>query len=541
MNTRRKTSSQGPFRKWAIAGLGILAGMALLGGVRSQAAGSVYHVSPQGHDLNDGSPSRPFRQIRRALQFAGPGDTVLVADGDYLGFDVRHGGLAGSPLTIRASGAGANIVPTVDRADNRDTIFITYAPYVVLDGLRSSGGNRAAVRVDTSPHVTIRNGVFGNNAAWGIFTNHSDDLLLENNACYASGTEHGIYVSNSGDRPIVRGNRCYNNGGCGIQLNADLSAGGDGLITGALIENNVCSGNGARGGAAINLDGVQDSVVRNNLLYGNLASGIVNYRGDGAAGPRGMQILHNTVDQPSTGRWGLLFQSTTGANTVRNNVLLHQGTWRGGLLFGSSADAANVNSDFNIVGRVSPDNGTSSITLADWQARGFEPHSFTASLASLFISPSAADYHLSEGSPAVDRGEILPSVDTDLEGQPRPMGLASDIGCYEAAGETASPPPPAPAPAVLAGITVSPTSIKGGKWVTGTVTLSAPVPENGATVALTSSNTTVVKTPASVVVPVGATSGKFSMATYRVRRRTTVTVTATYGDVSKSASLKVRK
>jgi hypothetical protein len=51
------------------------------------------------------------------------------------------------------------------------------------------------------------------------------------------------------------------------------------------------------GGAAINLDGVQDSVVRNNLLYDNHATGIVNYMGDGAEGPQGMSILHNTVDQ----------------------------------------------------------------------------------------------------------------------------------------------------------------------------------------------------------------------------------------------------
>jgi hypothetical protein len=89
--------------------------------------------------------------------------------------------------------------------------------------------------------------------------------------------EHGIYVSNSGDRPVVRGNRLHDNAGAGVQLNADLSAGGDGIITDALIENNVIYGNGSAGGAAINLDGVQDSVVRNNLLYDNHATGIVNY------------------------------------------------------------------------------------------------------------------------------------------------------------------------------------------------------------------------------------------------------------------------
>jgi len=80
-----------------------------------------------------------------------------------------------------------------------------FSSYVVLDGLRSFNANRAAVRIDQADHVTVRNGVFGNNATWGIFTDFSDDLLLENNECYASGTQHGIYVSNSGDRPVQVG------------------------------------------------------------------------------------------------------------------------------------------------------------------------------------------------------------------------------------------------------------------------------------------------------------------------------------------------
>jgi hypothetical protein len=36
----------------------------------------------------------------------------------------------------------------------------------------------------------------------------------------------------------------------------------------------VIYGNGEKGGSAINCDGVQDSLIRNNLLYGNHASGI---------------------------------------------------------------------------------------------------------------------------------------------------------------------------------------------------------------------------------------------------------------------------
>ena len=114
-------------------------------------------------------------------------------------------GLPGQPITIRATGANAVVTVTTDRPDNRDTIFITFSDWIVVDGLRASNANRAAVRIDQSHHVTVRNGVFGNNGTWGIFTDFSDDTLLEGNECFGSVGEHGIYVSNSSDRPVVRG------------------------------------------------------------------------------------------------------------------------------------------------------------------------------------------------------------------------------------------------------------------------------------------------------------------------------------------------
>ena len=392
------------------------------------------YVSPAGGDLSLAcSLAQPCREIRRALELVAPGAMILVADGTYKGFDVDgvHGTPAG-PITIKALGSGAQILPTTDRPDDRDTVFVTISSYVVIDGLRSFGATRAAVRVDQSPHVTVRNGVFGNNTRWGIFTDFSDDLLIESNECYGSQLEHGIYVSNSGDRPVLRGNRVHDNVASGIQLNADLSAGGDGIITGALIEGNVIYGNGTAGGAAINLDGVQDSVVRNNLLYGNHATGIVNYAGDGAEGPRGMQILHNTIDQAIDGRWALLIHDTTGANTVRNNILYNRHPFRGSIEYGNATDVTNTDSDYNVMDWVSNDAGNTRISLAPWQALGHEPHSVPSGpLATLFVNANGGDYYLPSGSPAVDAGQTLAGVTVDLEGRPRPQGTASDIGAYE--------------------------------------------------------------------------------------------------------------
>ena len=47
------------------------------------------------------------------------------------------------------------------------------------------------MRVSLSNHVTLRNIVAANNGTWGIFTDYSDDLLIENNETFGSQAEHG--------------------------------------------------------------------------------------------------------------------------------------------------------------------------------------------------------------------------------------------------------------------------------------------------------------------------------------------------------------
>jgi parallel beta-helix repeat protein len=395
-------------------------------------AATTYYVSPTGSDQNNGSQNAPFRQIRAALPHLQPADTLLISDGSYLGFtaDSLHG-QDGAPITFRATGSNVLVTPTTDRPDNRDTIFLTFCSYLVLEGLRSFNANRAAIRIDNSPHITVRGGVYGNNSTWGIFTDFSDSLLLENNDCYGSQTQHGIYVSNSCVHPTIRGNRLHDNYAVGLHMNGDLSQGGTGLITGALVENNLVYNNGLGGGAGINMDGVQHSLIRNNLLYNNHASGITMYQIDGAQGPQGNQVLNNTVDMASDARWALLISGSSGPNTVRNNILYDRNPSHGGLLYAGSADVTNTDSDANILDWISTDDGSSRLSLAQWQAQGHEIHSLSATPASLFVNPASGDYHLLATAPAIDRGETLLDVTTDLEGNARPSGAAFDIGCYE--------------------------------------------------------------------------------------------------------------
>src|ERR1043166_9678617 len=69
---------------------------------------STYYVSATGSDTNNGSQAAPFRQIRAALPHVQAGDTVLISDGSYLGFNVDslHGS-SGLPITFQATGSNA--------------------------------------------------------------------------------------------------------------------------------------------------------------------------------------------------------------------------------------------------------------------------------------------------------------------------------------------------------------------------------------------------------------------------------------------------
>lgn len=90
----------------------------------------------------------------------------------------------------------------------------------------------------------------------------------------------------------------------------------------------------------------------------------------------------------------------------------------------------------------------------------------------------------------------------------------------------------------LQSLTISPTSVWGGSSATGTVRLSGPAPAGGAVVQLRS-NSSRATVPSTVTVPAGATSANFTIRTTSAFSITTVTITATYNGVSRSAQLTV--
>jgi hypothetical protein len=224
----------------------------------------------------------------------------------------------------------------------------------------------------------------------------------------------------------------FDNNANGIHMNGDLSAGGDGIISGALVEGNVIHGNGAAGGSGINCDGVQSSRFQNNVLYDNHAGGITLYRIDAGASAINNVVAHNTILQASNGRWAINITNASTGNSVFNNILFNAHTFRGSIT--ASADSLpGLTSDHNVVmDRFSTDDGDTRITLAQWRAAtGQDQNSLVAVPADLFVNVAADNYRLKGTSPARDAGLTLAAVTADRLGVPRPSGPGVDIGAHE--------------------------------------------------------------------------------------------------------------
>ncbi len=100
--------------------------------------------------------------------------------------------------------------------------------------------------------------------------------------------------------------------------------------------------------------------------------------------------------------------------------------------------------------------------------------------------------------------------------------------------------PPQAGP-VLAGLTVTPTTVAGLTTATATVTLSAPAPAGGAAVFFTHTSLAVSQEllGINVIVPAGATSATFTVGTYKVSVPMVAGLRATYGGVTQTAMLTV--
>ncbi|XYH99361.1 right-handed parallel beta-helix repeat-containing protein [Sorangium sp. So ce1128] len=366
------------------------------------------------------TPETAWATLQHAVDTIGPGDTALVLEGHYKGCRIESSGEAGQPKTLRAEPPWGAVVLEPGPNNRHDSnieveTFDGVVEHWVIDGFEIVDGPRSGVDVRVTRDITVQRCHVYNSGRTGIFTAFSDDVIVQYNESELNG-EHGVYISNSGDFPVVRGNLLHDNFAAGVHMNGDRTiTPGDGLISFATVEANVIWENGVGGASAINCDGVSDSTIRNNLLYRNHASGLSLYAIDGSEGSSRNEVYNNIIVMAEDSRWVVnIPESPAGisnprCNKIVNNVLYTPRLDRGSILiYAGGAEDPCFKSDYNVVvDRFSRDNGATIISLASWRrATGQDRHSLLAPSGMLFVDPASDDHRLHAGPRAMD-GEHL--------------------------------------------------------------------------------------------------------------------------------------
>jgi hypothetical protein len=384
-----------------------------------------------------------YATIQKAVDAARAGSTVLVLDGSYVGIQITESGTSTAPILVKALGTQAIIArggPTGDGIRFEDVSNVSVEGFIIQNPSQRCVAARGATAGAPMRNLTVRGVTCTGAGLEGFYLSQVSRSLIEYNVISRSGRAggsraHGLYLANAGSKDTtIRGNWIFNNSNresSGVHLNGDLSVGGNGIISRLVVENNVIFGNGQSG---LNLDGVQDSIFRNNLIYANARHAFRAYQIDGGQGPKGLVFVNNTLLAPPSGGWAIKLSESKGGHVLFNNILLSSAPSGGSVCLDN---ASGLQSSHNIVGnRFSHDNETTVIPLSQWQASGHDASSVVSSPSELFLNAETFDFRLKAGAVAIDRGapsmNAIMAPDLDLQGHARPQGAGYDMGAYEA-------------------------------------------------------------------------------------------------------------
>jgi predicted outer membrane repeat protein len=253
----------------------------------------------------------------------------------------------------------------------------------------------------TPQPATIQDSTFDRNDAWlggGVYGDNTaitvtHSTFKNNIAGYGGAIDADVIQVTGSD--FLR-NRAVNKGGA---LQAQ-----DITLSGTRFISNTTGAPGGGMWVGNRLDAV------NTLFAGNQAG-----RGAAVLQLEGSQytLRHVTIAHPSPGG-GPAILMTSGAANITNTVIANY-------TVGISQTGGILSADYDLFFTATP-------TQTSGGTMNLGSHNLNANPQ--FVNPAAGDYHLADGSPAIDAGANV-GVTTDLDGVTRPQGKGYDIGAYE--------------------------------------------------------------------------------------------------------------
>lgn len=409
-----------------------------------------YYVRTDGNDTNNGltdSSGGAFLTLQKAADVVSVGDTVIVRAGTYsgfvLGWDGPVNGAAGHPIWFKAdSGVIINHRnnKTVDAIDIESCNFIKVSGFTVTNdgtvtraGIRMSGGGTGCVIDSNSVTGTGRFGIITGFLRSSYITNNTVTGVL---AGGGQNTGHGIYSANAGDTIEISGNTIHDNAADGIHTNGDITQGGTGIQSGLTIKKNfIYNNNLIQSGAAMNFDGIVNSTIENNLVYGEQSAGLALYRIDASSGSNNNLVVNNTiVIASSSPKACLRLANASINNTIYNNILWNISS--SGVVIADSDSLTGLVMDYNLMGsKFVVDDVV--LTFSEWKTAtsGDANSILMTSLSNTFTDYLSGDYTLPSNSDAVNTGigtlNSTTAPSDDIIGASRPFSTLFDIGAYE--------------------------------------------------------------------------------------------------------------
>lgn len=400
---------------------------------------ATYVVALNGNDTTgNGTSVAPWRTVAKGISFLNPNDNLYIRAGTWTEpiDTLAKAGLSGAPITI--SGYPGDARPrfrltgsTRTIADRGSSMKWLIFQELIWDGTDSFQGNPgsggiAGPRFAGCQNLIIRDMEFTTVRAMFLITGNSSNISVQRcslhdftcvqQGCVSGDRFMGFYL-HDGSNLLVEDCDVYGHVGGAMQIQP-------GPITGCIIrrnkfhDNQIINANSGVGGCLVYRDasggpitGVQ---IYNNLSYRNgitinsgtntnFSPGINVHASLPEYSPNGVKIWNNVC----YGNNGYGIHAGNAINTeCRNNICF-----------------ANFFTQLSISNGVQSNNLTTSPS---------------------FVNPSAGDFHLLAGSPAIDAGFNLfaSGVVTDHDGVARPSSGPFEIGAYEFGGAAPDITPP---------------------------------------------------------------------------------------------------